>query len=364
MNRSTKRKSRTPDIPNLTELTEQVEDSFFEAMRRPPRDGDRLFYWSYCYSDAEFNRLTIAAMLRSNIPQRLIYIYDKTGFMVSKEGHNRLTKEEKKEIRLAASEYDALDQEDSENVYELSDYDEMGMEKDDPLQNALYVFGNFIERNINSKIHTVDVQRFVCAHLIVRTYRIVRAIFRSHKYTTTEESLVLVRSLYEIYCKLVYATRSKRNAKYLLDSDFGLISGKYKIFVKDGKPKRNILVNQKSGKEIPRTRSFYEYISTSKFPQDRELFEILYEYLSSFVHSGSRHIFKTWNDNRTGFSLTHDNDDNFKVFVSMLTVPDLCNDHAKYSFIAKYLRSFEMGYISILFRNSAYSYRQRSARWL
>jgi hypothetical protein len=184
-----------PDIPNLSELTEQVEQTFFEAMRRPLGDGDRPFYWSYCYSDAEFNALMIANLLRANIPQRLIYIYDKTGFMVSKEAYKRLAKEEKKEIRQAGLEYDALDQKSQENVYQLSDYDEMGTEKDDPLKNALYVFGNFIERNVNSGRYTLDVQRFVCAYLIVRTYRIVRAIFRSQKYTTTEEALVLVRSL-------------------------------------------------------------------------------------------------------------------------------------------------------------------------
>ncbi|WP_454617050.1 DUF5677 domain-containing protein [Bradyrhizobium cenepequi] len=319
MNRSTKRRSRTPDIPNLSELTEQVEQSFFEVMRRPPRDGDRLFYWSYCYSDAEFRALMIATMLRANTPQRLIHIFDKTGFMVSKEGYKRLTKDEKEEIKRAGLEYDALDQQGQENVYKLSDYEEMGTEKDDPLRNALYIFGNFIERNVNSGRHTVDVQRFVCAYLLVRTYRIVRAIFRSQKYTTSEEALVLVRSLYEIYCKLVYATRSKRNAKYLLDSDFGLSSGVYEVLVKDGKTKRHILVNRRSGKQIPRTRSFYEYISTSRFSEDRELFEVLYEYLSSFVHSGSRHIASTWIDNSTGFSLTHDNDENLKVFVLMLT---------------------------------------------
>ena len=261
----------------------------------------------------------IASMLQANTPQHLIYIYDKTGFMVSEEGYKRLTKDEKREIRKAGQEYDALDKQGQGNVYKLSDYDEMGTEEDDPLKNALYVFGNFIERNVNSGRYTVDVQRFVCAYLIVRTYRIVRAIFRSQKYTTTEEALVLVRSLYEIYCKLVYATRSKQNAKYLLDSDFGLSSGAYEVLVKDGKPKRNILVNRKSGKQIPRTRSFYEYISTSRIPQDRELFEILYEYLSSFVHSGSRHIFRTWIGNHAGFSLAHDNDENLRVFVSMLT---------------------------------------------
>lgn len=319
MRRPTKQRSKRSGTPNLQELTQQIEQHFFEAMRRPPREGDRLFYWSYCYSDAEYSAFIIADMLRADIPQHLIYIFDKTGFMVSKEGYRQLTKEQKKEIELASLEYEALEEQGRGDVYKLSDYDEMGTEEDDPLRNALYVFGNFIERNVNSGRYNIDIQRFVCAYLIVRSYRIVRAIFRSQKYTTTEEALVLVRSLYEIYCKLMYATRSKRNAKYLLDSDFGLSSGAYEVLVKDGKLKRHVLVNRKSGKEIPRTRSFYEYISNSRFVEDKELFEVLYEYLSSFVHLGSRHIFRTWIDNRTGFLLTHDNDESLRVFVSMLT---------------------------------------------
>jgi hypothetical protein len=146
----------------------------------------------------------------------------------------------------------------------------------------------------------------------------VRAIFRSQRYTTSEEALVLVRSLYEIYCKLSYAIDNKKNAKYLFDSDFGLAFGLYEILQKDGVFKRNVLVHKKTGKMIPRTRSFYEYVSCSPFAEDRELFNVLYEYLSSFVHSGSRHIFKTWIE-REGFALTQSEDENFKVFVSMLT---------------------------------------------
>src|SRR5580692_2074837 len=101
MNRSPKRKSRTPGIPNLSELTEQLEDNFFEAMHRPSKGGDRLFYWTYCYSESEISSQMIATMLRANTPQRLIYVYDKTGFVVSEEAYKRLTKEEKREIKLA-----------------------------------------------------------------------------------------------------------------------------------------------------------------------------------------------------------------------------------------------------------------------
>jgi hypothetical protein len=119
-------------------------------MRRPPRDGDRPFYWSYCYSDTEYKAATIRLMLRAGSPQRLIHIYQRTGFMVSKEGYKKLTKEEKGEIKLAGSEYDALREKSKDDIYKMADFDDLAMEDNDPLINALYIFGNFIERNVNS----------------------------------------------------------------------------------------------------------------------------------------------------------------------------------------------------------------------
>lgn len=256
---SNKRK-RGPKLRRSTEeikrIFEATEEKFFEAMRRPPIASDRIFYWSYCFSDSEFKNITIKAMIHAEISQHLIYIFDKTGFMVSKEGYKRLSKEEKEEIRAASTEYDILEEEDDGNIYKLADYDDFGSIDDDPLVQALYIFGNFIERNINSSKHRVDNHRFICAYLLIREFRLVRAIFRSQRYTTAEESLVLIRSLYEIYCKLCYACRSKKNAKYLIDSDFGLTTGEFEVFQQDGKFKRHLLLHKKSKKTIPRHRSF------------------------------------------------------------------------------------------------------------
>ncbi len=320
MKRSKGNQSRPGGFDDLSALVGGIEESFSETMRRPPLDGDRLFHWTYCYSDAEFKNIMIKLFINAEIPQHLIYIYDKTGFMVSEEGYKRLSKKERNEIRKANLEYDVVEEETDGDVYKLSDYDDSGLsDETDPLIQALYVLGNFIERNINSGEYKIDVQKFVCGYLIVRAYRLVRAVFRSQRYTTAEEQLVLVRSLYEIYCKLTYATSSKRNAQYLLDSDFGLAFGNYDVLVKNGKPKRHLLIHKKTRRIIPRTRSFYEYISSSHFKEDIDLFEALYEYLSSFVHSGSRHIFKSWTDQKAGFSLTHDNDEYFKAFIAILT---------------------------------------------
>jgi hypothetical protein len=303
----------------LAELVSRIEGDFIEEMRRQPTEHDRLFYWSYCYSDAEFKNQMIELMLQAKIPQRLIYIYDKTGFMVNDEGYKRLSNSEKKEIRLVSLQFDALSSEGTPNVYAPEDYNSFGPTEGDPLIQAIYILGNFIERNINSGAYNIDERKFVCSYLLVRAFRIVRAIFRSKRYSTSEESLVLLRSLYEIYCKLVYAVHSPSNAIYLLDSDFGLATGNYEFLRKNGKIDRHVLVHKKTGRTIPRNRSFYEYISCSRFPEDVELFDVLYDYLSSFVHSGSRHVLKTWVDRRVGFSLTNEGDEQLKVFVLILT---------------------------------------------
>jgi hypothetical protein len=320
MPRDKKRKLNRDQFPvDLSGVIDEMEHRFHKVMHRPPMPNDRVMYWTYCYSEAEIKRQTIQNMLEAGIPPHLIYIFDKTGFAVAQEGFKRLSRKEKKEIKDAAREYEKLHETNEQPKYDPSDYNDTDFDDADPLINVLYTLGNFIDRNINSDQYKLDDQRFVCAYLVVRAFRIVRAIFRSQRFTTSEESLVLVRSLYEVYCKLCYAIKSKRNALYLFDSDFGLAFGHYEFLQKNGKSNRHILVHKKTRKEIPRTRSFFEYISSSPFPEDTELFSPLYEYLSSFVHSGSRHIFKAWPDQQTGFQLTTTNDENFGVFVSMLT---------------------------------------------
>src|SRR5438477_2476400 len=98
----TRRRTDSPRSPNeLKQGLNDAETKFVEAMRRPPRSNDRIFYWSYCYSDAEFKEMMIKTMLQADIPQHLIHIYDKTGFMVNEHGYKRLSKEEREEIRDA-----------------------------------------------------------------------------------------------------------------------------------------------------------------------------------------------------------------------------------------------------------------------
>lgn len=303
--------------PNLQNALVESEKAFLDFMQRPILDHDRLFYWSYCYSELEFKHSMIHTMLVAGIPEELVYVYDKTGFAVGEEGYAQLTKEEKKEIKSAIADYKKIARK-KVKLYDISKYDNNHVDQHDPLVSALYIFGNFIERNVNSGNGAITEQNLVVSYLLVRAYRILRALARSQKFSTSEESLILVRSLYEIYCKLVFAIADIQNAQYLLDSDFGLSTGEFEVLKKNGKIKRNLLVNKSSGKIIPRNESFYKCIEASTQSSDKELFEVLYEYLSSFVHSGSRHVLSSWIKDKSGFALTNEDDEQLAAFVALL----------------------------------------------
>ena len=47
----------------------------------------------------------LAAMRAADIPPQLIYAYDKTGFLLSKEGYQSLSPEDKAEYAAAIAEY-------------------------------------------------------------------------------------------------------------------------------------------------------------------------------------------------------------------------------------------------------------------
>jgi hypothetical protein len=139
--RTKQHKPKTPKQPKeLTQALKDIEERFFEFMRRPVCTNDRFLFWSYSYSDTEFNDNMIKTMLQARIPQNLIYIYDKTGFMVNNQGYKRLSKEERKEIRNAALEYDALKEENSQEIYNLADYDDFESIENNPLVQVLYIF--------------------------------------------------------------------------------------------------------------------------------------------------------------------------------------------------------------------------------
>jgi hypothetical protein len=237
--------------------------------------------------------------------------------MVSKEGWKNLSAEEKEEIEQAADEYEALREEAGGDIYEAQKYAPTDLDSNNPFISNLYIIGNFIERNVNDGRLKPNNKHFAVSFLIVRAYRLIRALYRMEKYSTAEERFILLRALYEVYCKIVYCLSAEDNAEHLFAIDFGLTIGSHELLTIKGITKRSKVIDKESGKIYDRYVKFRDLISFSKRKTDLPLFDSLYEFLSSFVHSGSRHVRSMLNADLSAFELTQE-DESVAVFVSVI----------------------------------------------
>jgi hypothetical protein len=254
-------------------------------------------------------------MIETGANPALIYVFDKTGFLPSTENRGRFSPEEILEIDSA---FDEFNEEDHE--YALDDYLDDNFENHLDLTIALYVFGNFIERNFVNDRMITGYSRFVSYYLIFRSYRLLRSIWKLSSTNSSEEHYILVRSLFEIYCKLCFVRNSEKRAKKLFDIDYGMAMGDFKYEMKGDKVIRSRIRRISNGEIIDKNISFFTMISHSRIREDLDLFESVYEYLSSFAHSGIRHIFKEFDRSSFLFSVNGGWEDNFgQVAVKFMT---------------------------------------------
>jgi len=287
------------------ELSE-AEKRFRSLMMRNPIEGDPVIFESYFDSRVEFKRNTIRTMIYSEIPHHLIYIFDKTGFILSEENRHKMPEEDLIEIEMAFDEYFS----DPEiNRYKIEKYIDHNFENCLQLTIPLYIIGNYIDRNFNNSEKMRNYESIVFYYIVLRSYRLIRSIWKLNYAGSVEEKYILLRGLFENYCKLCYIEKSKERAKILFDIDYGLANGDFNLYRRDGKIIRSKIIRKDNGEIIDRNIPFFTMISFSKISDDCHLFEPVYEFLSSYAHSGTRHIFRDFNQGNYGFDVSGPEDD-------------------------------------------------------
>jgi tetratricopeptide (TPR) repeat protein len=95
------------------EVVTRIEDHlalFKEKFGRDPAPNDPLFFDPDAPSPRPFSikklhRETIEAMRKAQIPEHHIFVFDKTGFILTEENYDKLTPEEQDEVESAYAEY-------------------------------------------------------------------------------------------------------------------------------------------------------------------------------------------------------------------------------------------------------------------
>lgn len=237
-------------------------------------------------------------MIQSGMNSALIYVFDKTGFVPSEMNKKKFSPEGRHEIDEAFNEF----YESPEDfAYLLEDYSDLEFENNPDMAIPLYIFGNYIDRNFNGSQLRIGFNRIVTFYLVLRSYRIIRSIWKLTFTSSPEEKYILVRSLFENYCKLCFIDGSESRSKLLFEIDYGMAMGDFEFDKKGDRIVRNRIRRISTGEVIQRDISFFKMISYSKIAEDYELFEPTYEFLSSFAHSGIRHIFKDFDQEKFEF---------------------------------------------------------------
>jgi hypothetical protein len=100
-----------------------------------------------------------------------------------------------------------------------------------------------------------------------------------------EDAITLVRSIYESYLKIVYVAHHPNEINQFVTLPIG-ISMKYYPFAKTKKNKPDLrnVVDPRTGSNLPVPMSIEKLALASPYPEDKELHNCLYKFLSEHAH--------------------------------------------------------------------------------
>jgi len=126
-----------------------------------------------------------------------------------------------------------------------------------------------------------------------KTQRSLRTVYHLVKEGLSLDCLGIVRGVYENYITIVYANENADKMESRLRARISLGSKEYiHPKTKKGKFNYSIIRNVETNEEYPKYDSYVKMLKSSRYPEDVELFNVLYPYFSLYTHSS----IKVWED--------------------------------------------------------------------
>lgn len=99
--------------PEIAEGLEAQRIAFIEKFGREPSGDDPIFFDPDCdtptqISEEKMTRQMVEAFREAGVPERLIHVYEKTGYIITNENYHLIPKEGRRAARKAAKEFDKM----------------------------------------------------------------------------------------------------------------------------------------------------------------------------------------------------------------------------------------------------------------
>ncbi|MGO4729737.1 DUF5677 domain-containing protein [Paenibacillus sp. 2KB_22] len=269
--------------PDMIAAMEEHEKRFIEIYGREPKDDDLFFYDQYVspMDEYEVENMTVKLLEEINADPAFIYAYKKTGRLVVKEYEGNLTDAELSEWRSALAEYYDLNEElQFEEVVSDSEQNSLLVE----FESALYLFGMIIAKYDQVKGIDLTHNDFIM-FCVTKSFKTFKSIQVQLKAGLIEDSLNLLRSVYENYVNIIYVLNYPERLDDLVAARIGMEEGTHQYLIhSNGKFDKRTIVDKVTGQQYIGHISNYSMATASPYKEDIFIFDKLYEKLSRFTH--------------------------------------------------------------------------------
>ncbi len=259
---------------------------FVNLFGREPGDSDPVFLDMNVMTTNETLQEEIAKRLETDgLPPAEVYAYRKTGLWITKENRANITKAEMREWEHAKTEYERL----GETAYD--DHDDPGADEFlgtlvPEYLNCLTVMAFALShgrtQNVTKESHAL--LDYVC-FCFTKSLKSMRAIGVLTEDFFGEDGLIIARSIYENYLHAVFLLKNPAFVEDLFAARVGLILGTHEYKKNNsGKPNYSVIIDKSTGKELNGRVTTKFMAKRSPYPEDVEIQQQLYDFLSSYTH--------------------------------------------------------------------------------
>jgi hypothetical protein len=100
--------------PDTEKLMRKQRKLFIRKFGREPTESDPVFFDEKANApepmkEGEFDSMMVSAMRAAGTDPLLVYVYQKTGFILNEQGYKNLSREDRAEYEAAVEEYYAME---------------------------------------------------------------------------------------------------------------------------------------------------------------------------------------------------------------------------------------------------------------
>ncbi|HEY6897970.1 MAG TPA: DUF5677 domain-containing protein [Rhodocyclaceae bacterium] len=278
-----------PIVPDAREIIDKALEDFLRVFEREPRkDTDPIFLSKYLIGEEELERQTVEAMRRGGLRPELIYAYQKTGgLLLTRENEKLATTKDIQDWGNAIDEYYRL----QKNPPQPHPVEILLTLLADELDSCIICLGYVLEYGGNpeaARIHSsseffkADDYALICATKSMKTLRAIKVLLDQD---IGADALALARHLMENYLHIVYAIAYPELLKHVVDAQIGLKLGTHEFArTGNGRVDSRRILRTSDGTEYLGHISYHKMAESSPHPEDLELFDYVYSFLSEYTH--------------------------------------------------------------------------------